>query len=446
MKHTVLIIDDEEGIREALSEIFKDESFNVIAVSSGEEGLNAFKKQLPDVVYLDIWLPGIDGLETLEEMKNIDHYIPVIIISGHGKIDQAVKATKMGAYDFLEKPLSLERVLLTAQRAIERRELQLQNEMLRKDMSKRYLIVGKSMVISVLKDQIKTAAKSNSRVLIMGESGVGKELVARNLHLLSSRAEKPFIEVNCAAIPNDLIESELFGHEKGSFTGAYENKKGKFELADKGTLFLDEIGDMSMKTQTKVLRTIETQEFQRVGSSKSMKINTRIISATNKNLKKEVEEGRFREDLYFRLNVIPIVVPPLRERKNDIHVLIDHFMKLISAEYGKPVKHITSDAINKLKNHSWPGNVRELRNTVERFFIMRQADVITHKDISIYEGSVIDYTAVETLKDARELFEKEYIIKRLNDYSWNVVKTAEALQIERGNLYKKMRVLGIEVQ
>ncbi len=442
---TVLIVDDEESIRETLSGIFEDEGFDAKTVSSGEDALEITDGYVPDVIFLDIWLPGIDGIETLEKLKRKNPIIPVIIISGHGKIEQAVKATKIGAYDFLEKPLSLERVLLTAKRAIEKKELQIQNELLKQDMAKNCQMIGNSNSITELKKLIETASNINTTILIMGESGAGKELVARNLHLQSDRAMRPFIEVNCAAIPQELIESELFGHEKGSFTGALENKKGKFELANEGTLFLDEIGDMSLTTQTKVLRAIETQEFQKVGGSKNIKVDIRILSATNKDLFKEVKEGRFRDDLFFRLNVIPILVPPLRERKEDISVLVDYFMKRFAVEYGKPVKQMEPGALKVLQNYDWPGNIRELKNTLERIFIMTPSNVIHSKDISIFESSETDYFSFGTLKEAKEKLEKDFITKKLKEYRWNISKTAEALQIERSNLHRKIKSYEIEI-
>ncbi len=442
---TVLIVDDEKGIRETLSEIFEDENFKVLSTSTGEKALEILSRQTPDVMFLDIWLPGIDGIETLEEIVKIHPHLPVIMISGHGKIEQAVKATKAGAYDFLEKPLSLERVLLTAKRAIERKDLELQNELLKRDLTKKWRMIGDSKAIVELREKIFIAAKSNARVLIMGESGVGKELVSRNLHLLSDRSNKPFVEVNCAAIPQELIESELFGHEKGSFTGAFEKKKGKFELAHEGTLFLDEIGDMSLTTQTKVLRVIETQEFQKVGGSKNIKVDTKILAATNKDLRVEVKEGTFREDLFFRLNVIPFIVPPLRERREDIPLLIDHFMGLFAAEYGKPSVLIEPDAVRVLQSYDWPGNVRELKNTMERLFIMTMSDKITSKDISLTENDTTDYFSLSTLKEARDKFEKDFITKKLMEFRWNVSKTAEALQIERSNLHRKIKGYAIEI-
>ncbi|MBF0458674.1 MAG: sigma-54-dependent Fis family transcriptional regulator [Nitrospirae bacterium] len=442
---SVLIIDDEQGIRETLCLIFEDEGFSVSLASSAEEGLEFLSKNTPDVIFLDIWLPGMDGIDALEEIRRLYAKIPVIIISGHGKIEQAVKATKMGAYDFLEKPLSLERVILSAKRAVEHKELLLQNEMLKKDTMQKFTIIGESPAVVNLRKQIEIAGKSNARVLIMGESGAGKELVARNLHLQSDRLNRPFIEVNCVAIPQELIESELFGHEKGSFTGAFEKKKGKFELADEGTLFLDEIGDMSMTTQAKVLRVIETQEFQRVGGSKNIKVDVRIIAATNKDLQKEVKEGKFREDLFFRLNVIPIIVPQLRERRDDLPILIEHFMNMFATEYGKSGKHIDPDAMRILQGHDWPGNVRELKNTLERLFIMTQSKEIRAADVAAFNNSTVDYFAFETLKDARDSFERDYILKQLEKHKWNVSKTAETLQIERSNLHRKIKGFGIEI-
>ncbi|MCI4625493.1 MAG: sigma-54 dependent transcriptional regulator [Candidatus Magnetoovum sp. WYHC-5] len=441
---TVMIIDDEKGIRETLSEILEDEDFNVITFSDGESALEDMQKKVPDLIFLDLWLPGMDGLEVLNEIRKLNQVVPVIIISGHGKIEQAVKATKMGAYDFLEKPLSLERVILTAQNAIEKKELQMQNELLKTNLTQKYAIVGSSRAIVDLRKNIEIAAKSNARVLILGESGVGKEMVARNLHLLSNRVNKQFVELNCAAIPEELIESELFGHEKGSFTGAFEKKKGKFELANEGTLFLDEIGDMSLITQAKVLRVIETQEFQRVGGSKNIKVDVRMVSATNKDLAKEVKDGKFREDLYFRLNVIPVVVPPLRERSEDIEQLVRHFMDIFAAEYSKPPKVFDAEALKILKNYDWPGNVRELKNTLERIFVMVESKAVTVKDILLGETTTSDYFSYSTLKEARDSFEKDYIVKKLIEFKWNVSKTAEALQIERSNLHRKIKSYGIE--
>ena len=440
----VLIVDDEEGIRETLSGIFEDEGCSIVTANSGEEALDLLKEQSPDLILLDIWLPGIDGIQTLEEIKALRPDLPVIMISGHGNIELAVKATRLGAYDFLEKPLSLERVLLVSKRALERRTLEIENRALRKDLTKKYRLLGNSPKMELLREQIKMAAQSNSRVLIMGESGSGKELVARLLHENSKSAGKLFIEVNCAAIPQELIESELFGHEKGSFTGAFESKKGKFELADEGTLFLDEVGDMSLSAQAKVLRVIETQEFQRVGGSKNIKVDVRIISATNKDLKEEVKKGNFREDLLYRLNVIPILVPPLRERKEDIPLLVDYFLDSFAGEYGKKSKKISPEALKMIEAYDWPGNIRELRNVIERLVIMTPSDTITAKNLLIVEQSSQDYLSYKTMKEARDAFEKDFIAKRLEENNWNISKTAEILQMERSNLHKKIKAYNIK--
>ncbi|OGW37994.1 MAG: Fis family transcriptional regulator [Nitrospirae bacterium RBG_13_39_12] len=444
IKSLVLIVDDEEGIRESLSDIFEDEGYDVLTSSSGEDALKALKEQNPDLIMLDVWLPGIDGIQTLREMKDLKPDLPVIMISGHGNIELAVKATRMGAYDFLEKPLSLERVLLAAKRALEKRSLEMENKALKQNLTKKYRLIGNSSIMALLKGQIEMAAQGNSRVLILGESGSGKELVARLLHENSKRSGKSFIEVNCAAIPQELIESELFGHEKGSFTGAFEKKKGKFELADEGTLFLDEVGDMSLSTQSKVLRVIETQEFQRVGGSRNIKVDVRVISATNKDLSEEVKKGNFREDLLYRLNVIPIVVPHLRNRKEDIPELIEYFLEYFSAEYGQRQKKITSEALKLLEAYDWPGNIRELRNVIERLVIMTPSDLITPKNLIIGESARSDYFALKTLRDARESFEKDFITKKLEENNWNISKTAEYLDIERSNLHRKIKAYNIK--
>jgi two-component system nitrogen regulation response regulator NtrX len=441
----VLIVDDEEGIRESLSGIFEDEGYNVLTSSSGEEALRILKEQNPELILLDVWLPGIDGVQTLKDIKNMKPDLPVIMISGHGNIELAVKATKMGAYDFLEKPLSLERVLLAAKRALERQTLEIENKTLKHDLIKKWRLTGNSQKMNQLREQIDMAAQSNSRVLILGESGSGKELVAHILHVKSNRVDKSFVEMNCAAIPQELIESELFGHEKGSFTGAFERKKGKFELADQGTLFLDEVGDMSLSTQSKVLRVIETQEFQRVGGNKNIKVDVRIITATNKDLGEEVRKGNFREDLFYRLNVIPILVPPLRHRKDDIPALIEYFLKYFAAEYGQKPKKITSEALKLLEAYDWPGNIRELRNVIERVVIMTPADTVTPKNIVIGESARSDYFTFGTLREARDSFEKDFITKKLEENNWNISKTAELLNIERSNLHKKIKAYNIKI-
>ncbi|RPI36284.1 MAG: sigma-54-dependent Fis family transcriptional regulator [Nitrospiraceae bacterium] len=444
-KALVMIVDDEEGIRETLAGILEDEGYETMTASSGEEAVRKAKEVVPDIVLLDVWLTGMDGIQTLQELKDSHPDIPVIMISGHANIEIAVKATKIGAYDLLEKPLSMEKVLLSVDRALEKRSLQIENRMLRENLIRKYRMVGESLKIKQLREQVKMAAQSNSRVLILGESGSGKELVAQLLHENSLRAGGPYIEVNCAAIPQELIESELFGHEKGSFTGAFERKKGKFELAHNGTLFLDEIGDMSLQTQAKVLRIIETQEFQRVGGSKNIKVDVRIISATNKDLAEQAKEGNFREDLYFRLNVIPIRVPSLKERLDDIPELVDYFLDLFAMEYKQQKKEITDEAVKMLQKYSWPGNIRELKNVLERLVIMTPSKTITGGDIFMPEATGSDYFSFSTLKDARDAFERDFIIKKLDENAWNISKTAEMLDMERSNLHRKIKAYDIKV-
>lgn len=445
LKPSVLIVDDEEGIRESLSGIFEDEGYDILTATSGEEAIKMLGESSPDIVLLDIWLTGMDGIETLQEIKAIKRDVPVIMISGHGNIELAVKAAKMGAYDFLEKPLSLEKIVLVSKRALEKRTLEMENTALKANLIKKWKLVGESQKIKEVREQIEMAARSNSRVVIFGESGTGKEVVARLLHEKSPRNEKPFIEVNCAAIPQELIESELFGHEKGSFTGAFEKKNGKFELADKGTLYLDEIGDMSLQTQAKVLRVIETQEFQRVGGNKNITVDVRIIAATNKDLREEVKKGGFREDLYFRLNVIPLFIPPLRERKEDIPLLVEYFLESLATEYGKHAKKIMPETLESIISYAWPGNVRELKNVIERLVIMTPSNTITGKNLFLPgENETSNYFAYKTLKDARDAFEKDYIIKKLGENNWNVSKTAEVLDIERSNLHRKIKTYDIK--
>jgi two-component system nitrogen regulation response regulator NtrX len=444
-KALVMIVDDEEGIRESLSQIIEDDGYDVIVASSGEEAIRSARETAPDLVLLDIWMEGMDGIETLQQFKETFVDLPVIMISGHANIENAVRATKMGAYDLLEKPLSLDKVLLTVQRALEKRRLEIENRALRENLSRKWRFVGDSPKVKQLAEQIRLAAASNGRVLILGESGSGKELVAHLLHENSMRADGPFVEMNCAAIPQELIESELFGHEKGSFTGAFERKKGKFEVADKGTLFLDEIGDMSLQTQAKVLRVLETQEFQRVGGSRNIKVDVRIISATNKDLAEEVKKGNFREDLFFRLNVIPIRVPALRDRSEDIPLLVSHFLDNFAAEYGQQKKEVAPEALRALQRYAWPGNIRELRNVIERLVIMTSSRVITHVDILSGDSPGPDYFSLNALKDAREAFEKDFIFRKLEENSWNVSKTAEMIEIERSNLHRRIKAYDLKM-
>jgi len=440
----ILIVDDEPGIRQSLKGVFDDEGFSTETVATGEECLQRIEDSPCDLVLLDIWLPGIDGLETLRRLREKSPLTHVIMISGHATIATAVTATKLGAYDFIEKPLSLEHTLLTVRNALSHRRLEQANDMLRHEIEERFNIVGESIPVKALRKQIAIVSPTNSRVLIYGESGTGKELVSRNIHYLSNRSNAPFVEVNCAAIPEELIESELFGHTKGSFTGANDSKKGKFELADNGTLFLDEIGDMTLKTQAKVLRAVEEQSFQPIGAPAPVRVDVRVIAATNKNLPAEIAAGRFREDLFYRLNVIPFFVPPLRERREDIPVLARYFMRVFSAEHGRGPKDFSGDALDLMTDYSWPGNVRELRNEIERLVIMVQNPVIQGRDLSLPNGTVISRTS--TLHEARALYEKEFILSKLRENDWNISQTARLLGLERSYLYRKMKTYGIEKQ
>jgi two-component system nitrogen regulation response regulator NtrX len=445
----ILIIDDEPGIRTTLAGILEDEGHRATLAESGEEGIAHFARDEFDLVLLDLWLPGIDGLAVLERLQTAANGTPIIMISGHGNVDTAVRATRLGAYDFLEKPLSLDRVLLTVNHALADRRLRDEVRDLRRHLTLEEILIGESEAMQRLEQQIRSAALSHSRVLITGENGSGKEIVARTLHRLSPRAEQPFIDVNCAAIPEELIESELFGHRKGAFTGAIDDRKGKFELADGGTLFLDEVGDMSLKTQAKVLRVLQEQTFQRVGGQQTIKVDVRVIAATNKNLEAEIAAGTFRSDLYYRLNVIPIEVPPLRARGNDIVLLADHFLRRFAAEAARPHKRLSSGAAAKLKAYPWPGNVRELRNVIERLAILVPHETIEPEDIQLGARAESPASAIAMdlpLKEARDEFEKQYILARLREYAGNVSRTADALGVERSNLYKKLHLYGIRVE
>src|SRR5215468_478514 len=411
----ILIVDDEPAIRSTLRDVLEDEGYRVSAVGSGADALRFFADELPDLTFLDVWMERMDGLETLAEIKRTRPEALVVMISGHGTVETAVKATRLGAYDFVEKPLSLEKILITVSRAVEHARLERENAALRAGFEQRAEIVGESAAIRVLCEQIATAAPTTGRVLIHGENGSGKELVARAIHVQSSRRERSFVEVNCAAIPEELIESELFGHEKGAFTGALARRRGKFELADGGTLFLDEIGDMSLKTQAKVLRSLEEQCFQPIGAPAGIRVDVRVISATNKNLQNEIAAGRFREDLFYRLNVIPIEVPALRTRKDDIPAHVSHFVAQFCAENGKRAKTLSSEALGYFLAYDWPGNVRELRNMVERLVIMSPRDVIGPEDLppplrprDAEAPAPDDAQRERTLKEAREAFERAF--------------------------------------
>ncbi|MCP3677134.1 MAG: sigma-54-dependent Fis family transcriptional regulator [Deltaproteobacteria bacterium] len=449
---SVMVVDDEKDIRTSLEGVLMDEGFQVSLAQDGEEALKRLKRGGVDIVLLDIWMPGMEGLEVLEKIKERDCDLPVIMISGHGTIETAVKATKLGAYDFIEKPLSLDKVILIINHALNQRMLSEENRVLREEIAKDYEIIGTSRAIETLKGSIMRVAPTRSWVLITGENGTGKELVARNIHYFSSRSSKPFIEVNCAAIPEELIESELFGYEKGAFTGAVSSKKGKFDMADGGTILLDEIGDMSLKTQAKVLRILQEQRFERVGGTATIEVNVRVIAATNKDLTEEIKRGSFREDLYYRLNVIPFHIVPLRERRDDISLLVERYLKRFSMEIGGAEKSITGEALSCLVNYSWPGNVRELKNLLERLFIMSPKPEIAAEDLppSIREkGGAVEplppIPSMGTLREARREFEREYILHKIEEHGGNISKTAEAIGIERSHLYRKMRGYGIEV-
>ena len=451
MARTILIVDDEESILQSLDGILTDEGFEVIRAESGLAALEKIEEVLPDLVLLDIWMPDMDGIETLVKLKEAYPHLQVVMMSGHGTIETAVKATKLGAYDFIEKPLSLEKVLLSINNALDYYRLEEEITLLRERDKNKYQITGESGAIGLLKEQIRIVSPTDAWVLISGENGTGKELVAHTIHQLSKRNHKPMVEVNCAAIPEELIESELFGHEKGAFTGAGAMKKGKFDLAHEGTLFLDEIGDMSLKAQSKTLRILQEQKFERVGGARTIHVDVRVIAATNKDLEAEIEKGTFREDLYFRLNVIPIQVPPLRERKEDIPPLVAEFLKEISLNTNLPSKEFSEDALEVLNKYHWPGNVRELKNLVERLVIMTpgkriQAKAIPHpfnrepaaKDE--FESSL----TVGSYKEAKASFEKAFIARKLTEYSGNISQTAEAIGVERSNLHKKIKTYGLE--
>lgn len=447
MSHSILIVDDEGGIRQSLSSILRDEGYRVDSVSSGEECLAAVQKAPCDLVLLDVWLPGMDGMATLEKLRDCGPRPVVVMISGHGNIETAVRATKLGALDFIEKPLSLDKTMLVVKNALEHLRLEEENLRLRAELEEKVRIIGESVPMKALRQQIALTAPANSRVLIYGESGTGKELVARALHVQSQRSRMPFVEVNCAAIPEELIESELFGHVKGSFTGATGDKVGKFQKADAGTLFLDEVGDMSAKTQSKVLRALEEQRFEPVGSNQAVRVDVRVIAATNKNLEEETSKGTFREDLFYRLNVIPFYVPPLRERAEDIPSLARHFILEFAASYGRKPKQLSDAALEVLGRHSWPGNVRELRNLVERVVIMVPTQVVEphHLPPEVFRGAMRStQQAYSSLHEARAAYEREFILRKLEENRWNMTHAAAALGLERSHLYRKMKVLGIK--
>jgi two-component system nitrogen regulation response regulator NtrX len=449
--HNILIVDDESTIRQSLQGVLEDEGYQISLAESGEECLDILRKHAFDLALLDVWLPGMDGLETLEKIREIENAPEIIMISGHGTIETAVRATKLGAYDFLEKPLSIDKTVILIKHAIDARRLRQENRDLKRQLAPRGVIAGESIPMKALRQQIQIMAPTNGRVLIYGESGTGKELVANAIHANSLRKDEMFVEVNCAAIPEDLIESELFGHRKGSFPSANNDKEGKLQKAHGGTLFLDEIGDMSLKTQSKVLRTLDEQRFSPLGSEEPITVDVRVIASTNKDLEEEISKGNFREDLFYRLNVIPFSVPPLRERKEDIPLLARYFLKDFSATYGRRPREITDDAIDTLMRYSWPGNVRELRNVIERIVIMNPTTTRferKHLPPLVYRDGTRRAAGVEfsTLHQVRSAYERDYILKKMDENHGNVSRTAEVLGLERSHLYRKMKTLGISVK
>ncbi|HKW18121.1 MAG TPA: sigma-54 dependent transcriptional regulator [Terriglobales bacterium] len=445
----VLIVDDEAAIRESLQGVLQDEGYKPASAESGEACLDALRRKAFDVVLLDIWLPGMDGLDVLQRIRELENPPEVIIISGHATIETAVRATKLGAFDFLEKPLSIDKTLILLNNALQAKKLRQENKELKKQLTPKSVIVGDSVPMKALRQQIQVMAPTNGRVLIFGESGTGKELVAHAIHAQSLRKDETFLEVNCAAIPEDLIESELFGHRKGSLPSAIDDKEGKFLKANGGTLFLDEVGDMSLKTQAKVLRTLEEQNFTPVGGDEAVTVDVRVIASTNKDLEEEISRGNFREDLFYRLNVIPFSVPPLRERKEDIPLLAEHFLKEFSGQYGRRAREITDDAVEALMRYSWPGNVRELRNVIERIVIMNPTTARfdrKHLPALVYRDGARRGGDFLTLHQARAAYERDYILKKLDENHGNISRAAEVLGLERSHLYRKMRALGIALK
>jgi len=448
MTNSILIVDDERGIRETLRGVLEDEGFTVDAVASGEECLKVVSRNSYGCILLDVWLPGIDGLETLKRLREEGNNAAVVMISGHGTIETAVRATKLGAFDFIEKPLSIEKTVLTVRNALRQRTLERVNAQMAEELGQEYVMIGDSVVMRALRKQIAMVAPTDGRVLISGESGTGKELVARAIHKQSHRAVSPFIEVNSAAIPEELIESELFGHVKGSFTGATSAKKGKFELADGATLFLDEIGDMSARVQAKVLRVLEEQRFEPVGSSTAIKVDVRVLAATNKNLDDLIEQGDFRADLFYRLNVIPFEIPPLRERIEDIPLLVEHFNKKFSANYNKKPKNFEPGAMEALQNYGWAGNVRELKNTIERVVIMHGKQRVNADNLPVLGGEEPPASSYRfpSFKEATDAYQREFIQRKLAESDGNITKAAEIMGVDRSHLYRRMKTLGIQAR
>jgi two-component system nitrogen regulation response regulator NtrX len=447
---TLLIIDDEKSIRDALAQVFEYESHQVHTASDGQEALAVAASRHPDVVFLDVKMPGMDGLEVLQRLREQDPAALVVMISGHGTIDTAVDATRKGAYDFLEKPLDTDRLLVTLRRALELRGLTASMQALRNQVESRYQIVGNSFAVRQVLERVERVAPTDARVLITGENGTGKELVARAIHRLSPRSEGPFVEVNCAAIPSELIESALFGHIKGSFTGAVADRAGKFEQADGGTLFLDEIGDMSLAAQAKVLRALEQGVVTRVGGAKAIEVDVRVVAATNKDLQHEIQSGTFREDLFYRLNVVPIHIPGLRERREDIPMLVRHFTEQMTRADRVTPRAFTDEAVERLSNLEWPGNVRELRNTVERLLILSSGDTVTGEDVVLLVsgqdsggGLGGQLLGADTFADFKDRAERAFILQKLRENDWNVAEAARRMEMPRSNLYKKIEKYGL---
>ncbi len=440
----ILIVDDEPAIRQTLGAVLEDEGYQVHTLGEGEQCLDELRRHAYDLVLLDIWLPGVDGLGVLEQIQELPlaDRPPVVMISGHGNIETAVRATKLGAFDFLEKPLTIEKVTIAAKNAIQQRRLE--QEVFRLQDHDQPLIIGDSVPMKALRQQLSLMAGTNGRVLIYGESGVGKELVAHAIHAVSPRAQQPFVEVNCAAIPEDLIESELFGHRRGSFSGAPEDKVGKFERADGGTLFLDEVADMSLRTQAKVLRALDEQRFSALGADESTQVDVRVVASTNKNLEHEIERGNFREDLFYRLNVIPFHVPPLRDRRQDIPLLADYFLREFTRAYGRKPKELTPEAYGELVAYHWPGNVRELKNVMERIVILNPQTRIDARSVPLMAAPRrATPERFASLQEVRENAERDFIQRKLEETKGNVTRAAEQLGLERSNLYRKMKALGI---
>jgi len=450
MNRRVLVVDDEQGIRAALGQLLEFEGYDVRTASNAADGLAEYERFRPHLVFMDVKMAGIDGLEALKRLKQLHPGSIVVMISGHATIQTAVEATQLGAYDILEKPLDTDRILVLLRNALEHLDLQEENQRLKETIESRFEIVGKSYPIRALIDKIEKVAATPARVLITGENGTGKELVARALHRQSQRANKPFVEVNCAAIPSELIESELFGHMKGSFTGAVQDRAGKFEQADRGTLFLDEVGDMSLSAQAKVLRVLQDNVVTRIGGAKPIQVDVRVLAATNKNLEEEIAAGRFREDLYYRLNVVPISVPPLRERREDIPLLVAHFANVLADRDGLPPRAVTPEAVQALATLDWPGNVRELRNTMERLLILAAGPRVTAADVERLVGrrsgdgeSLGSLTEMKTFEEFKHAAERAFLLAKLREFDWNVSETARALDMPRSNLYKKIERYGL---